>query len=62
MDRRLQELYRKEERWDRIETLLHVIVFLIALGIVAVIYALTDIDTYPQYEPGIRYELPLNLE
>lgn len=62
MDRRLQELYRKEDMWDRIETLLHVLVFLIALGIIAVIYALTDIDTYPQYIPGIRYELPLNLE
>lgn len=62
MDRRLQELYRKEDRWELIETIIHVLIFLIAIGCVVIMYALTDVESYPQYIPGVRYELPLNLE
>lgn len=62
MDKRMNDLERKEWMWERIETLLHVLVALIAFGTILVIYALTDLDTYLQYIPGVRYELPLNLE
>lgn len=52
----------REQMWDLVEDMCFVLVFFIAVGMLLICEALTDVTTYPAYEAGVRYELPLNVE
>lgn len=57
----MKSLFEDKERvWDLVEVIFYCLVFMLAVGLLFICHALTDLVSFPMYEPGIRY--PLSLE